>query len=143
MESFYGPWNVRLNHVDPYFRQRFIISGSDQADGRYEVSSGGVVNLEVTGSAWFVSLETEPFPPIAGQAWLERTIQRATRFEPYAGADEHDGGDHTNVGANHDLLSWPVRMDLLRSDSRLQEQCWPNVGEGRLLRVVVEWKSTC
>src|SRR2546422_786141 len=59
MESFYGPWNVRLNHVDPYFRQRFIISGSDQADGRYEVSSGGVVNLEVTGSAWFVSLETE------------------------------------------------------------------------------------
>ena len=39
------------------------------------------MNLEVTGSAWFVSLETEPFPPIAGQAWLERTIQRATRFE--------------------------------------------------------------
>ena len=80
-ETFYGPWNVRLDHVDPSFRQRFSISGSDNADGRYDVSSGVPLNLEVTGNAWSISLEIEPFPPRGEQAWDQRTVQRATRFE--------------------------------------------------------------
>jgi len=64
-EIFYGPWNVRLDHVDPYFRQRFSISGSDAADGRYEVSSGQAVNLQVTGVSWSIIFEIQPFPPQA------------------------------------------------------------------------------
>ena len=81
-EIFYGPWNVRLDHVDPYFRQRFSISGSDAADGRYEVSSGQAVNLQVTGVSWSIIFEIQPFPPTGGEAWDQRTVRRATRFEP-------------------------------------------------------------
>ena len=80
-EVFYGPWQVRLDHVDPHFRQRFNITGSDNADGRYNVEPAQALNLQVTGAAWSIGFEMEPFPPTGGP-WEQRTVKRATRFEP-------------------------------------------------------------
>jgi len=104
-EIFYGPWNVRLNNVDPDRRQRFNIIGSANTDGRYLVSPGQMVNLDVAGEEWSVTFEIEPFPPEAeepfnpmfpphveghpewfppepvDQNWHERMIRRSMRFE--------------------------------------------------------------
>jgi hypothetical protein len=78
VEKFYGAWNVRLDHIDSHFPgQRFSISGSDNTDGLYEVSLVDVVNLTVTGIAWFISFEIDPIPFLPG----EQIVQRATRFE--------------------------------------------------------------
>ena len=80
-ENFYGPWKVILDHGDPYFPQRFMISGSDNADGRYEVSFGQPMDVQVTGASWSITFEIQPFPPTGGDAWDQRSVQRATRFE--------------------------------------------------------------
>jgi hypothetical protein len=81
MEKFYGPWDLTLNHVDRDSQQRFVISGSDNADGKYNFPFGGFVNLVVTGTAWSISFELVRFPPIPVPRWEQRAVKRTSRFE--------------------------------------------------------------
>jgi hypothetical protein len=81
MEKFYGPWEITVNDVDHDFQQRFVISGSDNADGRYTFPFRHFVNLVVTGTAWSISFEFVPFPPIPVQHWKQHAVKRNSRFE--------------------------------------------------------------
>jgi hypothetical protein len=65
--------------VFPAFRQRFVIRGSDYADGQYNVASGDDLNLEAAGSSWTFGFEIEPLSPVDGQPWAAPTEQIAQK----------------------------------------------------------------
>jgi hypothetical protein len=80
-ETFYGSWRVNLGEVDLFFRQRFVITGSENADGRHYVQAGGPVDIQVNGDVWSIDMEIEPFPPQGSdEGWDTRTIGRAMSF---------------------------------------------------------------
>lgn len=81
MEEFYGPWEVTVRHVNTDFQQRFIISGSDSTDGRYNLPFRNFVKLQVTGAAWSIVYEFVPFTPQPLGAWKRRAARRTSRFE--------------------------------------------------------------
>jgi hypothetical protein len=49
-ETFYGPWKIVLVHVNSHFSQSVEITGSDNADGRYDVAFGQPFELDVAGA---------------------------------------------------------------------------------------------
>ena len=55
-ETLYGPWKIVLTHVNSHFSQSVEITGSDNADGRYDVAFGQAFELEVAGSEWQIEL---------------------------------------------------------------------------------------
>ena len=61
--KFYGPWYVVLGLVNSHFSQRFLISGSDNADGIYPVRYGNTLVLSVQGSEWQIEMQYFPFDP--------------------------------------------------------------------------------
>lgn len=73
-ETFFGPWSVVLGLV--HFDQSFIISGSENADGRYYVRSGDSLEVRVQGEEWRIQIEW--LTPDSG--WLPSDIRRTTKF---------------------------------------------------------------
>lgn len=102
-ETFYGPWNITVAECDVVPAFSFVISGSENADGRYLVQptvppeSGPEVR--VRGAEWQISLELSF---TFDDNWASSdVVSRQTEFVPMTGLtitlDSHfrpdDGGD--------------------------------------------------
>lgn len=55
--TFYGPWYVVLSLPNRRFAKRFVISGSDNADGIYPVNSDNPLVLSVEGAKWQIEIQ--------------------------------------------------------------------------------------
>lgn len=77
-ETFYGPWRIVLVSANSHFAQRMLISGSDAADGGYDIAFGRVVDVAASGARW--QLQTQFFP-FGGPDWEPGDMRRTTRFE--------------------------------------------------------------
>lgn len=93
-QKFYGPWQLTLAAGDPEptVFQRFVISGSENADGSHSPLLGGPLELPVSGAEWTVELQT-----YEDEAWQADRVHRATAFDPSNGlivtlASLHPGG---------------------------------------------------
>jgi hypothetical protein len=84
-EVFYGTWRVRLNHADPDSFHRIKIAGSDNADGTYGLRCGTPFSLDVSGTQWSMSCDTQRISPIPGPLWQPRRLTRASRFDSKEG----------------------------------------------------------
>jgi hypothetical protein len=80
--TFYGPWYVVLGRVHSQFRQqRFIISGSDNADGIYPVTFGNALVLSVQGTQWQIQMEIIPLAIILeGVPWEPSLVRESMKF---------------------------------------------------------------
>jgi hypothetical protein len=76
--TFYGPWYVVLGQVAGHFSQRFVITGSDNADGVYPVRFGAGLVLAVQGSKWQIEMQYFPFDP--GASWRPSTVRESMKF---------------------------------------------------------------
>ncbi|MEU2717951.1 hypothetical protein [Streptomyces sp. NPDC007205] len=54
-QTFHGEWFVQVVSWESAFDQRFVISGSDSADGPYAGTPG--VGTQVSGDRWTLTLE--------------------------------------------------------------------------------------
>ena len=79
-ETLYGPWRLEVVEVrdSPTVprSQRFIIEGSDSADGFYRAAVGDT--LAVTGAEWRVGMEW--LEPVHGD-WHENELLRSATFD--------------------------------------------------------------
>ena len=92
-ETFYGPWQIVLVRVNSHVAQRFVISGSDNADGPYHVAFGEPLTVQVQGQAWQLGTQFFPFEPAVD--WQPGAVRRTTRFEPKQGLIvQLDGASH-------------------------------------------------
>lgn len=57
-----GSWNIEVKSKSAAFKQRFIINGSDSADGIYE-GKVGTPTIFVTGAQWSITVEHNPKGP--------------------------------------------------------------------------------
>ena len=83
LEMFYGPWHLTFKKADPNRRNRLVVVGSDSSDGTYDrVFGGGPIELEVTGEAWSVEVESSPRD---ADAWEPSIRERNTEYDPTDG----------------------------------------------------------
>jgi hypothetical protein len=88
---FYGPWNLTVLSKDAWFDQRFVITGSDNADGVYPAVPGTGPGL-VTGDEWTVSCEWNDNTSSGWQPSDMRHFARYTVTEGFVielGADDN------------------------------------------------------
>ena len=80
--TFYGPWHVVLGRVNAEFsQQRFVISGSDNADGIYPVTHGNTLVLLVQGAEWRIRLEIIPLAIVLpGGQWEPSIVRESMKF---------------------------------------------------------------
>lgn len=76
--TFYGPWYVVLGQVNSHTSQRFLISGSDNADGIYPVAFGNVLVLSVQGAKWQIEMQYWPFDQ--GASWRPSDVRESMKF---------------------------------------------------------------
>lgn len=76
--TFFGPWYVVLGLVNSHFSQRFLISGSDNADGIYPVAFGNALVLSVQGAKWQIEMQYFPFDP--GASWRPSDVRESMKF---------------------------------------------------------------
>ena len=58
-ERFFGAWRVVYEPVDPFpIPKSFVVSGSDNADGRYVCVSDQPADVSVQGADWNLEIET-------------------------------------------------------------------------------------
>jgi hypothetical protein len=92
--TLYGPWRITLGTVE--LPCSFVVSGSDNADGRYKVEQGAPLDVLVTGTEWTISLWSDW--PDANQNWRPLPVLREMTFEPQNGLvvslGVHPGAPH-------------------------------------------------
>ncbi len=91
-----GSWTVKVKSKSAAFKQRFVIQGSDGADGTYdgEVSTPEVA---VTGAQWTISIQHQPGK---GKPWLP-SAERLTTPVQAAGKTSFDIRSN-DTGADQD-----------------------------------------
>jgi hypothetical protein len=77
-ELFYGPWLIQVFSGQVLNKQRYSVSGSDNADGGHPAVVGGT--LAVSGARWVLNLE-----------WLDHAIYRSSRIARSASYDVQRG----------------------------------------------------
>jgi hypothetical protein len=87
-EPFYGPWSVAViqadvAQTDGFPEHSFVISGSDNADGRY-MAHPHQPPVMVTGAEWTIDVEVRSIGSEAPWAPVSR-VRRATEFVPFSG----------------------------------------------------------
>jgi hypothetical protein len=82
-ETFFGPWYLVLGLVNSHFSQSFTISGSQNADGRYDVAFGDPLEFAVQGEEWRLQMEYFPFDPDA--TWRPSDVRSTMSFVPGEG----------------------------------------------------------
>ena len=84
-EAFYGPWRIEQYqpYSAPYLRQSLLISGSDNADGRYLLDYFNPVDISITGQEW--SLSVEKSESADGDDWDPVTPRKRMEVRPGTG----------------------------------------------------------
>ena len=75
-QHFFGNWNVQVLHKDAWFDERFVVTGSDTADGAY-MGIPGAGPGPVTGGEWIISME---WNDNAGSGWRPSDIRRTADY---------------------------------------------------------------
>ena len=58
-ETFFGAWRVVYEPVDPFpIPKSFVVTGSDNADGRYLCENNQPADVSVQGAEWNLTIET-------------------------------------------------------------------------------------
>jgi hypothetical protein len=96
-ESFYGPWSVTVLSKEAFFDQRFIVTGSANADGIYP-GVPGTGPGPVTGTVWTIACE---WNDNAGSGWQPSGVKRFARYTVAEGLVVELGADD-NVEAARD-----------------------------------------
>ena len=81
--TFYGPWVVvlGLNQFDVDLPKRFVISGSENADGIYPVAFGNALVMLVEGAKWQLEIQhISPFDPVVPNGWEPAVVDESMRF---------------------------------------------------------------
>ncbi|MGB9928261.1 MAG: hypothetical protein ACPK85_07615 [Methanosarcina sp.] len=100
-ETFFGPWRIVVTFVNSHFLQSFTIFGSENADGRYNVSFGNPLELTVQGEKWEIQIEWFPFAPDA--SFQPSAVRRTTKFIAGEGLIVKLDADAQSPGSlNHD-----------------------------------------
>lgn len=82
MATFFGPWRLRASVEPSQFFERFVIAGSDAADGIFEpVEDGPPVELDVSGGRWTIDVQAR----FQEGDWFSYEPVRSTRFVPQQG----------------------------------------------------------
>lgn len=74
-QTFYGPWSVEVVSRDAAFGERFVISGSANADGAYNATPG--VSVQVSGDTWTLDLE---WNDNAGSGWQPSDVRKSAEY---------------------------------------------------------------
>lgn len=81
-ETFYGAWLIDVVGKDAAFGQRYVVSGSDRADGAY-LADIGSPRIQVSGAEWTLALE---WNNNVGSGWQpSRVIRQSVTFDINAG----------------------------------------------------------
>lgn len=95
-EIFYGPWRVEVVGGDAVRPQRFVIAGSDNADGAYPGALGTGVNVE--GDHWTVTMEWQDHA-----VFRASEIARTATFDVQRGLLVTLGADDLSGGGDRDF----------------------------------------
>lgn len=74
LETFYGTWLIDVIGKDAAFSQRYVINGSDRADGAY-LADTTTPRLQVSGAEWTLTME---WNDNAGSDWQPSRARRST-----------------------------------------------------------------
>lgn len=66
-----GSWNIKVKSKNAAFPQRFVILGSDNADGTYDGVEGSP-QINVTGTQWSITVQHNPTGPVSWIPSAER-----------------------------------------------------------------------
>ena len=112
-QTFYGEWLVRVDSRDAAFGERFLISGSDAADGAYDGTPG--VNTTVSGDTWTLDLE---WNDNAGSGWQPSAVLKTATYTLHEGLVVTLGADD-NVEALRDFDYNDVVVSCLSLDTAI------------------------
>ena len=84
-KTFFGPWKVVKTHRHSFFQQSLVITGSGNADGRYDVFDQEELEILVQGIEWQLEIQFVEFPSASEVSWQPSDVRRSTRFEPEHG----------------------------------------------------------
>jgi hypothetical protein len=73
-ETFYGAWRIEVTGRDAVFDERFVITGSDNADGAYPGVIGEAVS--VAGAEWILTMEWRD----GGGPWQGSRLLRSATY---------------------------------------------------------------
>lgn len=80
VQTFYGPWELRVDTKDAWFEQQLVIVGSDSSDGEYPGVPGTAIT--VSGDSWQLTMNwRDP----AGGPWAPSRIRRSAAYTPSGG----------------------------------------------------------
>jgi hypothetical protein len=82
-ETFFGPWRIVVKEFVPISQPRFVISGSDNADGAYRPQEGVPMGVEATGAEWTVELQI--VWGFGAHTWSSYHVLRTTQFDASEG----------------------------------------------------------
>ncbi len=81
-ETFFGPWRITLDSIDlPTPLQSFVVSGSDNADGRHRMYPDTPFTVAVSGNEWTIALEYSS----DDATWEGDDARKTTAFLPQIG----------------------------------------------------------
>jgi hypothetical protein len=101
-ETLYGPWRVVLTHSNSHWIQSVEITGSDNADGRYDVEFAEPFDIDVVGSEWQLEFAYWPF---GGPAWQSSKTRLSKEFRDIEGFVVRIDGANSAAAPNYDNLT--------------------------------------
>lgn len=82
MQTFYGPWSMRVTNQEGFFSERFEILGSNGSDGLYIPADDGTpFDFDADGAQWTVDFQAK----IGDEDWFSYEPDRATAVIPPQG----------------------------------------------------------
>jgi hypothetical protein len=125
-ETFHGPWSVAVIGKSSNLAQRFVISGSDNADGGYPGEVG--TSIGVTGDTWSISLEW-----LDGRQFRPCDVRVSSGYDLFKGPHVTLAADDLGPGggdADYDDLVLELGyenpdLDPMRPDHRKMEFTYP------------------
>jgi len=105
-----GSWTVSVKSKDATYPQRFVISGSDSADGTYDGIVGSP-SVHVSGSQWTLTVQHNPTGPISWSPSAERL------GTPYLAGDQLKFDIRSNdAGGDADYNDLVLTCTMQRND---------------------------
>lgn len=77
MQTFFGPWSLRVTNEEGFFSERFEIAGSAGTDGRFFPPDDGTpLDLAVDGPQWTLDFQAK----IGEEEWFSYDPDRTTEI---------------------------------------------------------------
>jgi len=125
VQTFFGPWSIRVTNEEGFFSERFEILGSFGADGIYDPPRDGTpIDLAVDGPEWTVDFQAK----LGDEDWFSYDPDRTTEIVHPEGltvtlAIEPIAEPHLNEAL---VISHTMAARLVSQDPELNPP-WPNI----------------